>query len=121
MSGRFEIEAVRDLSLIRIVMGGFFDSATIVRMRTDLGKAIATLSCRANDHITLCDIRAMNIQSQEQVGEFSRLVGSGDIRSRRLAFVTATGLARIQARRLTNREGVEFFSDPDAALTWLCR
>lgn len=65
MSGWFEIEAERSRGLICIVMGGFFDSDTIARMRIDLVRTIATLSCPANDHVTLCDIRAMNIQSQE--------------------------------------------------------
>lgn len=75
--------------------------------------------CAANQHLTLCDIRGMDIQSQERVEEFSQLVGSDAVRSRRLAFVTAKSLARLQARRLSSRAGLEFFSDPESACAWL--
>ncbi|MBB3175519.1 hypothetical protein FHR90_003375 [Endobacter medicaginis] len=100
-------------------MGGFFDGATIVSMKTERVRVIAALPCPANAHITLCDIRQMKIQSQERVQDFARLVGGDDIRSKRLAFVTGASLARIQAKRLTDRPGVEFFSNPDTALNWL--
>jgi hypothetical protein len=100
-------------------MGGFFDSDTITRMRATLVDVIARLPCPANSHLTLCDIREMKIQSQERVEEFTRLVGADEIRSSRLAFVTGTSLARLQARRLTAREGVGFFSDPASARDWL--
>lgn len=119
MRGWFKIEDEKSSCLIRLTMGGFFDSDTIARMKQQLVRAIATLPCIPNGHVTLCDIREMNIQSQERVDDFSRLVGSSDIRSRRLAFVTAASLARLQARRLTDRDGVEFFSDPAVALEWL--
>ncbi|MBP8232266.1 MAG: hypothetical protein KAY22_08185 [Rhizorhabdus sp.] len=119
VQGWFAIDVEKDLKLIRLTMGGFFESATIVEMRTRMVEAIATLACAANDHLTLCDICEMDIQSQERVGEFAKLVGSDDVRSRRLAFVTARSLARLQAKRLTSREGVEFFTDPDMALDWL--
>lgn len=119
MQGWFAIDVDKEIKLIRLTMGGFFESATIVEMRTRLVDAIASLGCAANDHLTLCDIREMDIQSQERVGEFAKLVGSDDVRSRRLAFVTARSLARLQAKRLTSREGVEFFTEADEALDWL--
>ena len=84
MQGWFRIERERDACLIRLTMGGFFDSATIIQMRQELVQAISILSFPANTHITLCDIREMDIQSQERVEEFSQLVGSDDVRSRRL-------------------------------------
>lgn len=119
MQGWFRVEAEREACLIRLTMGGFFDSATIGAMRHEIVQAVAALPCGANQHLTLCDIREMDIQSQERVEEFSRLVGSDDIRSRRLAFVVARSLARLQAKRLTTREGVEFFANADEALRWL--
>ncbi|MGC6328922.1 hypothetical protein ACNI3R_05555 [Rhizorhabdus sp. FW153] len=119
VQGWFAIEVEKDLKLIRLTMGGFFESATIVEMRARMVEAIATLACAANDHLTLCDICEMDIQSQERVGEFAKLVGSDDVRSRRLAFVTARSLARLQAKRLTSREGVAFFTDKGEAVDWL--
>lgn len=119
MQGWFAIAVEKERHLVRLTMGGFFESATILQMRAALVEALGTLSCSPNDHVTLCDIRQMDIQSQERVEEFSRLVGSDDIRSRKLAFVVAKSLARLQAKRLTSREGVEFFADPETALDWL--
>jgi len=119
MQGWFRIEADRRASLIRLTMGGFFDSATIGDMRAQLVTAIGSLTCPPNEHLTLCDIRGMDIQTQDRVEEFSRLVGSDDVRSRRLAFVTARSLARLQAKRLSARADVEFFSDLESAHDWL--
>lgn len=119
MQGWFGITVEHDICLVRLTMGGFFDQETIVRMRDELMSVVASLPCPRNEHVTLCDIREMKIQSQERVADFTRLVGSEEIRSRRLAFVTGASLARLQARRLTNREGVSFFSDPSEALMWL--
>ncbi|VXD00299.1 hypothetical protein [Sphingomonas sp. 8AM] len=121
MQGWFRIEADRRASLIRLTMGGFFDSETVVAMRAQMVTAIDSLTCPPNEHLTLCDMRSMDIQSQERVEEFSRLVGSDDVRSRRLAFVTAKSLARLQAKRLSSRPGLEFFSDPESAHDWLTR
>lgn len=119
MSGWFRIEVEREDALVRLTMGGFFSADTIVEMRRGIVDAIATLSCFPNDHVTLCDIRDMDIQAQERVEEFAGVVGSDDVRSRLLAFVTAKSLARMQAKRLTSREGVDFFTDVPAAERWL--
>lgn len=119
MQGWFAIAKEKERHLVHLTMGGFFEAATILQLRAALVEAVASLSCGPNEHVTLCDIRQMDIQSQERVEEFSKLVGSDDIRSRRLAFVVAKSLARLQAKRLTSREGVEFFADPETALDWL--
>ncbi len=119
MTGWFTVQVEREACLIRLTMGGFFESMTIVKMRSDLIQAISDLPCEANAHVTLCDIREMDIQTQERVGEFTKLVGGDAVRSRRLAFVTAKSLARMQAKRLTSRDGVEFFTDIVAAERWL--
>lgn len=119
MHGWFRIETDDEHCLVCLTMGGFFDRDTIVRMRNELATVIGSLPCRPNDHVTLCDIREMSIQSQERVDDFTHLVGQNEIRSRRLAFVTAASLARLQARRLTTRACVGYFSDAQAALQWL--
>jgi hypothetical protein len=61
----------------------------------------------------------MNIQAQEVVGAFARLVGSPAVRSRKLAFVTQSSLARQQATRLTDRPDVRFFTNLREAENWL--
>ena len=67
----------------------------------------------------LCDVSAMKIQTQDMGGVFSNIVGDSAFRSRKLSFVTGSTLARMQTRRLTNLEGVAYFTDVDEARTWL--
>lgn len=119
MEANFEVIAETDKDMIRLTMSGFFAESDIRRMRTALMVALTELRCAPNQHKTLCDIRRMQIQSQESVTLFQQLVGSEPVRSRLLAFVTSATLARLQARRLTSRQGVQFFSDMKEAADWL--
>lgn len=121
MKASFKVIAEPEKDLIQLTMSGFFTESDIRRMRADLIVALTELHCLPNQHKTLCDIREMKIQSQESVTLFQQLVGSEPVRSRLLAFVTSATLARLQARRLTSREGVQFFSDMQEALKWLER
>lgn len=119
MDGWFEIGSNARQRLVCLSMGGFFDADGVGRLRNALATEVRRLGTAPGEHLTLCDITAMSIQSQEMVGRFSALVGSPAVRSRRLAFVTGATLARLQARRLTDREGVAFFADVEAATAWL--
>lgn len=119
MEASFKVIAETDKDMIRLTMSGFFAESDIRRMRTALMVALTELHCAPNQHKTLCDIRRMQIQSQESVTLFQQLVGSEPVRSRLLAFVTSATLARLQARRLTSRQGVQFFSDMQEAADWL--
>jgi hypothetical protein len=119
MAGHFDITLSPDDCLVRLTMSGFFEPEEIRRLGEEMVAAVARLHCPPNQHLTLCDIREMAIQSQDAVGHFTRLVGAEPIRSRMLAFVTAKSLARLQARRLTDRADVEFFDTVAAAEAWL--
>ncbi len=119
MDAEFSIAVDPTRDLLRITMGGFFSEADIGAFRFALETKMEALTCDANDHLTLCDVSAMSIQAQEIVAAFSKVVGHPTFRSKRLAFVTGSSLARMQTRRLTSRAGVEFFNDRSAAEAWL--
>lgn len=119
MQADFDVVAVPEKNLIRLTMSGFFSKDDIDKMRNRLVCALAELGCGPNQHDTLCDIRGMKIQAQQSVSLFQDLVGSDPVRSRLLAFVVGPTLARLQARRLTDREGVCFFSEMQEAENWL--
>lgn len=119
MDASFNIKAEPKKDLIHLTMAGFFAQNDIMRMRIALIHALGKLHCAPNQHKTLCDIRNMQIQSQDSVALFQQLVGSDAVRSRLLAFVTSATLARLQARRLTTRDGVQFFSSMEDAERWL--
>ena len=116
---QFSIMVEPALDLVRIEMGGFFSEADIGAFRFALETRMAALTCEPNQHVTLCDVSAMKIQTQDIVTAFSKVVGHATFQSRRLAFVTGSSLARMQTRRLTDRAGVEFFVDAALAEAWL--
>lgn len=119
MQPYFTIDVEPKVDLILIRMGGFFAENDISDFRQALGEKIKELHCLPNDHITHCNVVDMKIQTQDIVSAFSKVVGDWRFRSKRLAFVTGSTLARMQTQRLTDREGVVFFTDDDAARTWL--
>jgi hypothetical protein len=119
MGGHHSIRVVPERALIRLTMGGFYLPEEVPQLARDMALAVAALGCGPHEHVTLCDIRTMAIQSQKAVEAFMGLVGSEGVRSRKLAFITSRSLARMQARRLTSRPDVEFFDDIPAAEAWL--
>lgn len=119
MAGIYSITLVPERFLVRVTMSGFYEPDEALAFGQDIVRAQTRLECAPNDHLTLCDIRDMAIQSQSAVEAFMRVVGSDRIRSRKLAFVVARSLARMQARRLTTRPNVEFFEDVTDAEAWL--
>ncbi|UZK67810.1 hypothetical protein [Sphingomonas sp. M1-B02] len=100
-------------------MGGFFSHADVVEFVHDLNLNLDRLGRGPNEHLMLCDVQRMKIQTQDVVRLFSSVVGAPRLRSKRLAFVTGSSLSRLQAKRLTNRPGVSFFSDLALAEEWL--
>jgi hypothetical protein len=119
MDAEFAIVADRSLGTLRVTMSGFFDHGSVEAFVRDVHLKLDQLGARPNEHLMLCDVRRMKIQTQDVVRLFSAIVGSPRLRSKRLAFVTGSSLSRLQAKRLTDRAGVLFFSDVAAAEEWL--
>src|SRR3954471_10444518 len=99
MKAEFSIEVDPARDLVRIRMGGFFRLADIADFLEARRVAHQALNCAPNAHLTINDIRAMDIQSHDAVDAFRELLAAPDYRSRRLAFVAANTLARSQAVR----------------------
>jgi len=104
-------------NLVRVEMAGFFCDEDVRRFAADYRSQLTQLNVPG--HLTLVNIRQMKIQPQSVVGAFSSLLASPDVRSRRLAFVCSSTLARLQAQRLTDRDDVRFFEDDAEAEKWL--
>lgn len=104
-------------NLIRARLGGFFSIDDVRRFALDYRAALAKLP--SHGHLTLVDIKSMKIQSQEVVEAFTRFMASADIQSRKLAFISGSTLARLQAQRLTSRDTVGYFDTSAEAETWL--
>ncbi|KQN25712.1 hypothetical protein ASE86_05765 [Sphingomonas sp. Leaf33] len=69
-------------------------------------------------HVSVCDASGIVIQSQAAVAAFSAMLRNPTARSRRLAFVSDSALARIQIRRLSGREDIAFFDTVEQAEAW---
>lgn len=116
----FTIRVVPERHLVCIIMAGFFDVADIDRFAAARDEAHRALTSGPGEHLTMVDIRGMQIQSQDSVAAFSRLLTDPRQRSRRIAFVVAKSLARMQIQRAAqDRDDAGYFTDPDEAERWL--
>lgn len=112
-----DVDVPRHLVLIR--MGGFFGPETIEQFTKARNAAHARLHCGPHDHMTLNDVSDMSIQSQEMVLSFQRLLADPTHRSRKLAFVHASTLARMQLQRAAASRDVAYFRNAEEAEAWL--
>jgi hypothetical protein len=113
----FEVEPARNL--VRIRMAGFFRRADIAAFLEARRVAHQKLRCPPNAHVTLNDIRGMDIQSHDIVDAFQAMLAAPEYRSRRLAFVVGYTLARAQAIRALESRSARWFTDPIQAEAWL--
>jgi hypothetical protein len=114
----FEVDPARDY--IRLTMSGFFAPGDLPGFIAARQAAHARLTCAANAHVTLNDVRELKIQSQEMVDGFSRMLSVSAYHARRLAFVVGPGLTRTQVRRsIAGRDDVQCFESLRMAEAWL--
>lgn len=100
-------------------MSGFFQAAQIAELRTAVVAALAQLRCPPGRHLTLVDIRQMDIQSQDAVAQFEQLLSAPEVRSRKIGFIVARSLARLQIKRAASHRAADFFEDEGSAEAWL--
>lgn len=112
-----DVDVPRDL--VRIRMGGFFSPEAIERFTRARNQAHAHLKCASHQHLTLNDVSGMRIQSQDMVTAFQRLLADPTHRSRKLAFVHSSSLARMQLQRAAASRTVAYFRTAEEAEAWL--
>ncbi|MCU6452966.1 STAS/SEC14 domain-containing protein [Sphingomonas sp. A2-49] len=122
MSAYYDVRADPDRDLIRITASGFFTASDVVALERAVRQAQSQLRCGRNRHVTLCDASGMRIQSQQVVADFARIARDRSLRSRSIAFVLGSSLARTQTRRISDPERVSvgYFEEVEAAEAWLC-
>lgn len=112
-----DVEPARDL--VRITLAGFFAPGDIARFVAARDAAHRELRCAPNQHLTLVDIRAMHIQAQDSVDGFRAVLANPDTVSRRIAFVVARSLARLQIKRAASGRDAAYFTTIEDAEAWL--
>ena len=113
----FFVEPHRDL--VRITLAGFFTPADVAAFVKARNAAYAQLTCSPGQHVTLTDVTEMKVQPQDAVAAFSDMLAAPEHRSRRLAFVVASTLARSQMTRVAASRAARFFTDEAEAEAWL--
>jgi hypothetical protein len=119
MSAAYSITAEPEHDLIRIRMSGFFTREDVTGFLAARREAHALLTCGANQHLTLNDIREMKIQAQDIVDAFRDLLADPECHSRRLAFIVSPTLARTQLVRAMAMRDARCFEDAAEAEAWL--
>ena len=119
MEATFSIVNDGPRGLMRITMAGFFEETDIARFVLARNRELAALGTRPNDHLTLVDIRAMDIQAADSVARFARVLADPRTASRRIAFVIGRSLAAMQIRRAAKGRDTHYFDEVDVAEAWL--
>ena len=119
MPANFSIDVDAAQAVVRITLSGFFGAADVASFAEAQAKAYARLPRSGARHLTLCDIGACKIQLQEVVDAFRRLLDDPALMSRRIAFVTGNSPAKMQIRRLVNRDTARAFERVEDAERWL--
>lgn len=120
MAYSFEFIADARRGIVHIHLSGFFSEDAVHSIAAGMAGTLKQLSCGPNNHMTLVDVTGCQIQSQQIITAFQRLVADPTFRSRRLAFVTGSSLIKMQLRRLINDPSyAPVFGDHGSAESWL--
>lgn len=116
----FTIELDHARDLVRIRLSGFFSTDDVDRFQAELLLAHRRLGCgRRGGPLTINDISDMAIQSQDVVARWGAFIADPAHRSRRLAFVVGSTLARMQLQRVIAGRDAKVFTAADEAERWL--
>jgi hypothetical protein len=119
MSARFSFHVDPVKSLVQITMEGFFSEQDVAAFSIAQDEAYRRLRCEPNQHVTLVDMRGMRIQARDSVTAFQRRMNNPKIAARKIAFVVAKSLARMQIKRATEGLTSQLFSSDSDARAWL--
>jgi len=122
MHPKFSFEVDRRRNLVRVVLTGLFMPDDVSAFLEERRKAHAKLTCAPGQHVTLTDLRAINILPQKTVSAWTAHLTDPQTRVRRLAFLVGPTLVRSQLTRvLAGRDSrrARCFTDPAEAEAWL--
>jgi hypothetical protein len=119
MKAQFSISVDVPRSLVRMAMAGFFEDDDIARFVNARDQAHQLLQCPRNGHLTLVDIRGMDIQAQDSVTSFQKILADPVNVSKRIAFVVVRSLAWMQIKRAAESREARYFMCPEEAEMWL--
>ena len=119
MTAKFNFRIDRSRGVVRITMAGFYDLADVAAFFEARRNAHAELGLPPNQHLTLNDLRRMQIQKQEVIEAFQAGLAAPEEKARKLAIVVDAAMARSQANRAIASDDTRYFTDVREAEAWL--
>jgi hypothetical protein len=119
MDDKFTFMIDRAHGLVRIAMRGFYEVEDVAAFFRARRKAHAELGLPRNQHLTLNDLRGMQVQKQEVIEAFQKGLAVPEEKARKLAIVVSAAMARGQASRAINSSDTRYFTDVAEAERWL--
>ena len=119
----FEIETSQADRIISVRMIGSFTMEEARACAAAKEEAVQGLGPPFDAHSSLVDVRDLRIQTQDIFAIFTSFVANTRHKSRRIAIVGGEGTARMQFRRVAEREplrdNMRFFTAVGEAREWL--
>ena len=119
----FEIESNRGDRIITVRMIGGFALDEARQCAAAKEAAVDALGPPYDAHSSLVDVRELRVQTQDVFAIFTNFVAMTRHKSRKIAIVGGEGTARMQFRRVAEREplrdDMRFFTAEDEARGWL--
>jgi hypothetical protein len=119
MTAKFSFRIDRARGLVRITMAGFYDLGDVAAFFEARRSAHAELGLPPNQHLTLNDLRRMQIQKQDVIEAFQTGLAAPEEKARKLAIVVDAAMARSQANRAIASPDTRYFTDVAEAEAWL--
>ena len=115
----YSITTVPHRKLVVMKIVGMLTREQVEQLYREEHAAIAAMGCRLGEQICLVDLTDCKLQVQDVAAAFKEKQGDARIMARRLALYTGSSLARMQARRITDRANAELFETREQAEAWL--
>ena len=104
--------------LVMIKIAGMLTIDQVRELYRQEHDAIRAMGCPIGEHLVLVDLTACPLQLQDIDGAFKNGI-EASTKAKRLAMVTGSSLARMQARRILRRSDAGMFETEAEALTWM--
>jgi hypothetical protein len=118
-----EVRIDRANRLVELRMSGVVGAEDASWIAEEFRAAIRSLGEDFGDHLSLYDFSAVPVVPQATLEQFRAMLINPEVRklwARKLAIVTTTALARMQAQRIREiRPDIGLFETRDEALAWL--
>lgn len=105
--------------LVRIEMHGFYGLEDVAAFFEARRMAHMKLGLPPNQHLTLNDLRGMQIQKQDVIHAFQIGLAEPGEKARKLAVVVNAAMAKSQASRAIDSADTHYFTDLAEAEAWL--